>query len=348
MLRVAVPDYMTQQACVSCHNSHKERTWEKDYWKVGDKRGLLEIITPLDENLKANIEMRDEILLIIALSMSVLILFYSVSLIRREKQLLGINDSLDKKVKEEVKKNIENEKALIIQNRSASMGDMMSAIIHQWKQPLNIISLANSSLSMLNDFDTLDKKTINETTSKIQKQIVNMNLTVTDFSNFFKPQKESLYDINETINNVNKLVSSIYKEQAINIQLDLHDNIITNGYPNELAQVLINIYNNARDQILEINPENRSIYVNSYKTESKALITITDCAGGINEAVINQIFNPYFTTKEETHGTGIGLEMSKTIIQKVEGKLFVENKSTSINNKKYQGAMFTIELVLSK
>jgi hypothetical protein len=132
VVRVAVTDFMTEQSCVECHNSHKDRTWTKD-WKLGDRRGVLEIITPLEEPLAANNIMKNKILSYVGGSLLLLIVYYSWMLYKRENELLVENESLNKKIEEEVAKNIQKEKQIILQNRSAALGDMMAAIIHQWK-----------------------------------------------------------------------------------------------------------------------------------------------------------------------------------------------------------------------
>ncbi len=347
VLRVAVPDYMTQNGCVQCHNSHKDRTWNFD-WKLGDKRGVLEVITPLDKDLEANKQMRDKIIIFIAIAMSILVIYYSVTLIRRETELLDANELLDARVKEEVEKNIQKEKHLTQQSRSAAMGDMMSAIIHQWKQPLNGISIANSAIEMQVILDDFDKEMISSNTNSISKQIDNMNTTMNDFRNFFKPQAESCYEISTCVNEVYKLIGIIFAHHKVEIVLDLEKGLVSQGYPNELNQVIINILNNARDIILETKCEINNIFVKTFKEENSSVITITDCAGGVPEDIIDTVFDPYVTTKSDENGTGIGLDMSKTIIEKVNGKLTVKNVVTIIDNIEYIGAEFRIELYSCK
>lgn len=348
VLRVAVADYMTEQACVSCHNSHPDKTWEDNKWEMGDKRGLLEVITPIDDDLAANHRMRDKILVFIGLSMLIIIILYTTTLLQREEELLNENDILDKKVEEEIAKNRENEKLLILQNRSASMGEMMNAIIHQWKQPLNAISLSNSSMETLMEIDQLDRGSVIRNTSSIKQQIENMDSTLYDFSNFFKPQEKKAFDINYVINNVYKLIANIYLYEKVNILLEKENHIFVEGYENELSQVLINILNNARDNIIEKDSKVREIIVKTYTKEDKAIIEIKDSAGGIPENIIDKIFEPYFSTKKHKGGTGIGLDMSRTIIEKAKGTIKVENSYTTYFDKEYKGALFTIELNLYK
>ncbi len=343
VLRVAVPDYMTQNGCVKCHNAHKDKTWDFD-WNLGDKRGVLEVITPLDKDLAANKQMRNKIIIFIAFAMLVLVIYYSISLIRRETELLDANELLDARIKAEVEKNTQQEKQLTQQSRSAAMGDMMGAIIHQWKQPLNGISIANSAIEMQVMLDDFDKKLFIRYTESISNQIENMNTTMNDFRNFFKPQPESCYEISNCIEDVYKLVGTIYANNNVNIDIDLEKGLITQGYPNELNQVIINILNNARDIIVQNKCQIKNVFIKTFQDNDNAIITITDCAGGVPKDIIDKIFEPYVTTKSHEDGTGIGLDMSTTIIEKVNGKLTVQNVVTTIDSVDYIGAQFRIEL----
>lgn len=344
VLRVAVTDYMTAPGCVSCHNKHSDRTWEEGHWKLGDKRGVLEVITPLTKDLEANNLMRDKILIFIAGAMLLLVIYYSISLIRRETELLNANELLDARVKIEVEKNIQQEKQMTQQSRSAAMGDMMGAIIHQWKQPLNGISIANSAVDLQIMLDDFDKEILTTHTQSINLQIENMNQTMNDFRNFFKQQPKSCYEVAICIESVEKLVGVVFKTNNVHLNIELEEGLITEGYPNELNQVIINILNNARDIIEETKCQIREVFVKVFKEDGQVVITITDCAGGVPDELIDKIFLPYVTTKSEDKGTGIGLDMSKTIIEKVNGKLTVQNTTTIIDDTKHKGAMFKIEL----
>ncbi|MEA3314846.1 MAG: HAMP domain-containing sensor histidine kinase, partial [Campylobacterota bacterium] len=170
-----------------------------------------------------------------------------------------------------------------------------------------------------------------------------------DFRNFFKPQDALVYNINTSIEDTLKLVNSIYEKEKIVIYTEYEENLLTLGYPNEINQVIINILNNARDIILEKNSDVKTVLIKTYKESDNLLsITITDCAGGVPEDIIDKVFDPYITTKSEDKGTGIGLDMSKTIVEKVDGSISVENIITKIEDKEYLGASFKITLPLSK
>lgn len=344
VLRVAIADIMNQQACVDCHNAHIDKMWPSNMWKLGDKRGVLEVVTPLDESIQANTAMKNKILFSIFIAMLILVIYYSISLIRRENELIDENDLLDKKVKEEVKKNLQKEKQLMQQSRSAAMGDMMASIIHQWKQPINIISLTISSLKLQREMKILDEAFLDSKLDEVENQVNIMNVTMDDFRNFFKPAQAKIYEINASIEKILKMVDSIYEKDGIDIQFEHDEKLFTLGYENELNQVFINLFNNARDAILETESVQKTIYVKTYRQDLEIIITVTDCAGGIKEDVIDIIFEPYMSTKSDQNGTGIGLDMSRTIIEKVQGSIEAQNVITPLDGRDYKGAQFIIKL----
>ena len=325
--------------------------------RVDNKNLMLEIrikklITDYDlynEKLIDNISLVIAILIFIIIAFLLLFirLYYQLEIIvqKRTQELKDLNNNLEIKVKEEVFKNTSQEKQLIQQSRSASMGEMMGAIIHQWKQPLNVLSMTNSSMQLTMMMGgVVSKEEIEKNVEIIENQLKNMNTTMEDFRNFFKPQKLTEYNVNDSISDVLKLVGTIYETSRVNIKVDIKNLSLTNGYPNELNQVIINILNNARDIIVEKDCEVRDIFIKSYSENDMVVITITDCAGGVPLDIIDNIFDPYVTTKSDENGTGIGLDMSKSIIEKVDGKLTVQNVITNVDGVDYDGAQFEIAL----
>jgi C4-dicarboxylate-specific signal transduction histidine kinase len=345
VLRVAVADFMSDQACVDCHNNSPLKTWEEDSkWKLGDKRGVIEIIMPLDEELAANNEMRNKILGFIILLFGLLISYYSYMIIRREKELLDSNQILEQRVAQEVEKSLKQERTLIQQNKTATMGEMMSAIVHQWKQPLNIMSIANSSLQLDMMMDNINKENLQKQTDNIEKQIDHMNNTMNDFRSFFKPSQKSEFTIKQVVDDVIHLIGAIYKSNGVNIIANVDYDCKTSGYQSELSQVFINVLNNARDVIKDKDPDIKNISIEAFRKDDKIIIKIKDFAGGIPENIIQKIFEPYFTTKPDDKGTGIGLDMSKVIVEKVGGRIYAINENHELDGKQYKGATFIIEL----
>ncbi len=260
-------------------------------------------------------------------------------LAEKTKQLEELTKNLEKRVEEETKKNIEKDRMLFIQSRFAQMGEMLSMIAHQWKQPLNSLSalLNRTYLRYQMNKNQIDEETMKFCHENATLHIQNMSETIHSFMNFFKPDKEKeVFDLKETVRKSIKLIKSAIESKGIKIITKLENDVKVLGYPNEFGQVVINIVNNAKDAILEKNPEEKEIYIRIYKDENKAILTIEDTAGGIPEDVINKIFEPYFSTKEKV-GTGLGLYIAKTIIeQHMDGKIYVENTD--------KGAKFYIEL----
>lgn len=239
----------------------------------------------------------------------------------------------------------EKENLLIQQSKMAAMGEMLENIAHQWKQPLSIISTTTSGLVLKKDLDLpLDKDEEVKQLSTITDTVQFLAHTIDDFREFFKPnKKKEKFNLKECYKKVANLVNLKFLSLNIQIIEDLDDvNIV--ALENELKQVIINILNNSRDA-LENMPGEKFIFVHVYRENQKAYLVIKDNGGGIPSAIINRIFDPYFTTKGEQDGTGIGLHMSKEMIEKhIKGKISVTNEYFAYEGKKYKGAQFTIEI----
>jgi signal transduction histidine kinase len=188
-----------------------------------------------------------------------------------------------------------------------------------------------------------------ETVDIIKNSTLHLSNTIDDFRNFFSNDKElTSFDINVPIDKVIYLVSSKLKNRNISI-IKNHQEIYVLGLENEFIQVILNIINNSIDAFETNNNLDKFIFINMYKENNTAILTIKDNAGGIKNENLDRIFEPYFTTKHKSQGTGIGLYMSLEIINKhMNGKLSASNKEYIYNNKKYTGAEFKIELNLDK
>ena len=264
----------------------------------------------------------------------------------KTKELKNINEQLEQKVQVELSKNRQKEALLMQQSKMASVGEMISSIIHQWKQPLGIISVASSGMKLQIEMDDINKDEFIESTQNISEQIKHMTQTMDDFQNFFKQTPKKEYEVSDIARDAVILVNDIFKSKGIEINLKTEKEAVVYGYPNELIQVILNILNNARDIILEKNPDIYKIDIEIFQDDKNVFISIKDYAGGIPKDIIDKIFEPYFTTKPEDKGTGIGLYMSKTIIEKAKGTLSASNVETDIEGRLYHGAQFTINLPL--
>ncbi|BAK72475.1 HAMP domain-containing sensor histidine kinase [Arcobacter sp. L] len=257
-------------------------------------------------------------------------------LIKEEKIL---NNTLEEKIIVETSKQKEQEQLLIQQTRLAAMGEMIGNIAHQWRQPLNALGLVLQNLKFSYDIGELDEKMMNKSINKANVLTQNMSKTIDDFRKFFKPNKaKEKFGINENVNKAIELVESTFEHHNIKLKKEFSSNELEfNGFPNEFSQVILNILTNAKDALLERNIENPEVIVQTKMENNNIFISIRDNAKGIDVDIINKIFEPYFTTKEEGKGTGIGLYMSKIIIENnMNGKIEVSNEEN--------GANFTIKL----
>ena len=250
----------------------------------------------------------------------------------RTEALNLLNQQLDQKVKEEVLKRADQEQILIQQSRFAAMGEMIGNIAHQWRQPLNALGLLMQNVEYAYENDTLDDEYIKRIVKKGNALTQSMSQTIDDFRNFFKPNKDlEIFSLAKAYSSTIEMVGSSIASNAIEIKEEIDKSVCINGFQSEFSQVLLNILNNAKDALIEHKVKDRVIYISIYKDSEFAYFTISDNAGGIKDDIIEKIFDPYFTTKEEGKGTGIGLYMSKTIIENsMHGLLSVKNNKEGV------------------
>lgn len=222
------------------------------------------------------------------------------------------------------------------------MGEMISVISHQWRQPLNEVSVIIDEIKLKHQYQVLTQEELDYLTNEVYDSVDYMSNTIEDFNNFFKPNKEKE---NFIISNVIEESLSLVKSRINNLEVIVHTNFTDKnikyfGYRNELKQVLINIINNAIDVLEDKNENKRDLNINIFKDESSVFIKISDNAGGIPIEIIDDIFNPYFTTKSEKNGSGIGLYIAKLIIENnMHGEITADNNT--------KGAEFTIKLPIN-
>ena len=230
------------------------------------------------------------------------------------------------------------EKLLYKQSKLAQMGEMMSMIAHQWRQPLSAISSTSTSINLKSKLGTLDKAFIEENTDNISSYSQHLSETIDDFRNFFKPNKEkSITSFPLLVDSVLKIMGNSLKNHGVEIILDVQSETEFQTYANEIKQVILNLVQNAEDALLENSVERAFIKVVTREEASAIVLEVHDNAGGLNKAIIEEIFNPYFSTKKQKDGMGLGLYMSKIIIEEhCGGKLRVANTK--------EGAMFSISL----
>ncbi len=240
---------------------------------------------------------------------------------------------------------IEKENLLTQQSKMAAMGDMLENIAHQWRQPLSIISTSATAVQLHKEHDSLSEKFLCESMESIEKSAQYLSKTIDDFRGFFKQSKKPVEcSVRELFNKCIVIINSKLKENNITIVKDI-DDVSINTLENELIQVLMNLFKNSIDILSEIKQEDLFIFIDITKQNNALKIEFKDNGGGIPEDIINRVFEPYFTTKHKSQGTGIGLYMSFEIITKhLKGEFTVENNNFVHEGKHYSGAKFTIML----
>lgn len=271
----------------------------------------------------------------------------------KTKELQNLNADLEKKVIYEVEQSRQKDEIMFRQSRLAAMGEMVGNIAHQWRQPLNAIVLVIQSFQMKSMVGKLDDEFINKQVDEGIKLASSMSRTIDDFRNFFKPNKiEEAFSVRKAILEAIELVEHYYEKIDIHITLAAEDDFVAKGYPNEFSQVLMNLFSNAKDVLKDKEEQERLIdVVVTIQSKNKGNIVVIDNGGGISKEVLDRMFEPYFTTKHQSSGTGIGLYMSKEIIEKqMRGSIMATNcKHTFSNNKSYDNcASIVITMPINK
>lgn len=233
---------------------------------------------------------------------------------QRTEELRQLNESLERRVSEEVAKNREKDHLLIQQSRLAAIGEMIGNIAHQWRQPINALTLLLANIKDAYVFNELTEEYLDKAVTDGQSIIQRMSNTIDDFRNFFRPNKEkTCFSVNEAVADVLHILEAAFKNSGIAISVQGDKEVMAYGYRNEYSQVLINILANAKDALQERKVADGCVYITISSQNALSEVAVEDNAGGIPPSALPRIFDPYFTTREK--GTGIGLYMSKMIIE---------------------------------
>jgi signal transduction histidine kinase len=324
------------------------RYLDKWDWMIGTGFYLDELNNTIN---KKEVELKKEheiiinntILLSILLTLILLIISLLISKIIEKKF-----NKYKKEIQKEINKTIKKERLLIQQSKMAIMGEMIANIAHQWKQPLSVISTVSTGIKIKKELNYLNNNEIVEGMNNINNSAQYLSHTIDDFRNFFKSDKAKInFKFLDIFEDTIKLILPQFTNNNIQFIKNI-DNTEIYGYRNELLQVLINIFKNAKDEFIQLDKNQKKfIFIDSYKEDSNYIIKIKDNAGGISLDIIEKIFEPYFTTKEDYEGTGIGLYMCKQIINGMNGEIKVKNSEYEYENQKYKGAEFTISMQLN-
>ena len=267
----------------------------------------------------------------------------------KTKELRTLNTSLEKRIAREVESSRKKDQVMFQQAKLASLGEMLQNIAHQWRQPLGALMMIIQSFESKFIAGKLNGEFITSRVDDAMLLAQNMSDTLEDFRTFFHPHKiHRQFALESAIQKAVDLTKYQLAKEKISITVEQTEKISIYGYENELTHILLNIINNAKDALTQSDTADKSIRIYSKETDTHAIISIIDNAGGIKDAIIGKIFEPYFTTKHKSVGTGIGLYMSKQIVEKHMGGRIscknIQHKMGSKDGTLVQCVMFTIEI----
>ena len=332
------------------------RLYEKYNWVIGSGLYVDDIQESILENKKLLEEKIDKyVRLIILISFFIILIIgllsffmskkitevfqtYQENVRKKEILLEDINKNLELKVQVAIDEVQKKDRAMLHQSRLARMGIMLSMIAHQWRQPLSEVSGILMELETASKFNKVSDEMIKETVNESNKLIQFMSYTIDDFRNFFKPDKQKVnFYIEDSCYEAISLITASIKNYNITLNKKIICNCEIYGYKREFAQVLLNLMSNAKDALIQKEIENPRIDLEVDYIDGYSIVTVKDNAGGIEKEYLDLIFEPYFTTKSSLKGTGLGLYMSKMIIEKnMGGELSVENTD--------EGAIFKVKI----
>ena len=274
--------------------------------------------------------------------------FEKTCLLKEDKKVevnMTISLMPDKKRLLFVTKDITSLKLFERQSKLASMGEMIGNIAHQWRQPLSVISTGATGLILQKELNRLTDEQFINICNTINDNTQYLSKTIDDFRAFIKGDRKRVeFNLSDNIESFLNLVEAPVKSNNIQIIKDINGDITINSYPNELIQCFINIFNNSKDAFKD-NDDQRVLFISAHIKEDKVTITLKDNAGGIPDDVLPHIYEPYFTTKHQSQGTGLGLHMTyNLIVDGLNGTIEANNMNYEYNGKKYTGAEFNITL----
>lgn len=336
---------ITKEGCLKCH-AHQG-------YKVGDIRGGVSFSIPFAPFEEAAVHQKRSLGLwhgLIGIFGVIGIWFAFERIVRNEKLLqyalkeaenanatvIELNKTLEAKVHDEVAKSRQKDYLLIQQSRLASMGEMIHNIAHQWRQPLNALAVILSNIQDDYKYNELNDQTLASAVDKSHTILNQMSSTIDDFRDFFRSDKEAkLFYISESIDEALVVIDASLRNNNIKLEKQYSHDLESYGFPTQISQVILNLLTNAKDVIKERHVQNGIISLVSKRDGDTIVTTICDNGGGIDESIIDKIFDPYFTTKES--GSGIGLYMSRMIVERNH------NGTVSVANHG-EGACFTITI----
>jgi len=264
---------------------------------------------------------------------------------QKTRSLEKLNKNLEKIIEEKVAENLAIQRRLTLNEKLASMGEMIGNIAHQWRQPLTVISTLATGLKTQKMLGTLEEGDLEQACDQINANSQYLSRTIDDFRNFIRgDQGRSVFRVDEILESFFNIVESQTRSHRITVTTDIDTDVAVSGYKNDLIQVLLNLFNNARDAFVEQKIDARYFTIAAHRNGASVVMTLTDNAGGIAPEALDRIFEPYFTTKHPSQGTGLGLHMTYKLISAMGGEIAAENVTVTHEGITYTGARFTIIL----
>ena len=342
----AIPLDPNKASCMRCHSVPEAAPEQmiKMYGvkggfgeKIGETRAMISLKIPMTEVYESSFKLFLFLSLMIFVILS--IFYILIHRIIKQKKLLEIA----------IKNNTQKDAILAEQSKMGALGEMIGNIAHQWRQPLSVISTASTGILLQKQLGTLNEEQLCDSLKKINETTQHMSQTIDSFRDFIKGDSKKIkFNLKEEINNCLIIEDGIINQNNIKVIKDLDESIEITNNPHGLTQSLVNIINNSKDALLTARESNeRLLFISTIKKENAVDILIKDNADGINSEIINKIFEPYFTTKHKSQGTGLGLHMTyKLVTENLNGKITVKNTKITYEQNQYNGAEFTISLPL--
>ncbi|MEA3383289.1 MAG: transporter substrate-binding domain-containing protein, partial [Campylobacterota bacterium] len=264
---------------------------------------------------------------------------------KKTKELKKLNSNLEKRINDAIAENSKKDTILFSQSKMAAMGEMIGNIAHQWRQPLSVISTTASGIQLKIEYDIFKKEDAIKELDSLVDATQYLSQTIDDFQDFLKPTKKSeQFNIKDIIYKHVDMFGKSFINNNIEFVLNCEDTFVV-GNQNELLQVIINILNNSKDILKDKKQDNKYIFIDLYNEKNNAILSIKDNAGGIPKDILPKIFDPYFTTKHKSKGTGIGLYMSyQIIVNTFKAEITAINTDYKYNSTSQKGAIFTIKI----
>lgn len=317
VLFFALPVRKNTKECLQCHGNSKDAP--KDMIDIyGDKNGFNEKV--------GEIRAINAVYSTIDSDGKMMIFFIAVELL-----MLSVFIAIYMIVRYFVIKLTEKDKFIAKQSKFAAMGEMISMIAHQWRQPLTGMSMTTNNLLLDIELQDIDEERFKDSLEIVNKQIEYLSSTIDDFKNFFRPeQKSEKVGIAKLVKESCMIIDSSLKSAGVEMKIDISDEITILTTKNDITQIILNLVKNSMDAYSENKIENKIIEISAVDKPNRVEIIVKDYAGGIPKEIIDKIFDPYFSTKDKKNGTGLGLYMSKMIIEDhLSGYLDVEVQGSS-------------------